>query len=368
MVSFDFGMHQFYNDFYIMTAKTASEIAKLVQGTVVGNENLLIKGIASIDAPQEGFITFINESDRVKDLESTPISCILAPPGTTSSFKTLILTKNPKWSWAQLMSLFYPPRTFSGGVSEKAFISPSASIGEQVTIEPFAFVGDRAKIGKGVTIRANAYIDSDVTIGNCTTIHPNVTIYDHTAVGQRVIIHAGTVIGSDGFGYIFTGKENFKVPQVGNVVIEDDVEIGSNVSIDRATTGSTIIRKGVKIDNLVQIAHNVEVGEHTVASSQVGISGSSKIGKNVILAGQVGIADHCEVGDGVILGAQAGLPSRKKIPPRQIFFGSPARPYEAEKKLLAAQSFLAETIKQVRQLARKIEALEKGSESSLPAR
>lgn len=348
---------------HTMITKTVKEIASLIGGTVSGDESLVLKGITNIDAPLEGYVTFVTDAEKIGDLENTGIACILAPPGSQSSKKTLILTAHPKIAWAKLLVLFHPPRTYSGKISDKAFVSPSAVLGQGVTIEPFAFIGERVKVGNGTAIRANAYIDADVTIGENTVIHPSVMIYDRTVIGSRVIIHAGTVIGSDGFGYVFTGKENLKVPQIGNVVIEDDVEIGSNASIDRATMGSTTIRKGVKLDNLVQIAHNVEVGEHSVASSQVGISGSSKIGRNAILAGQVGIADHCEVGDGAILGAQSGLPTKKKIPAKQIYFGSPARPYDVERKLLASQPFLAETVKQVRELARKIERLEKALEN-----
>lgn len=368
MTAFDFEKQALYNQHVPMKLITTAEIAQMVRGSLVGEGRLEITGITNIDAPLDGCVTYVNEASRVKHLEQTPISCILAPPGSTSSVKTLILVEHPKIAWARLLSYFHPRRAYSGSISDQSTISPSARLGEKVTIEPFVCIGERVTIGRGTTIRAHTYVDADVSIGDEVVIHPNVTIYDHTVVGHRVIIHAGSVIGSDGFGYVFTGTEHLKVPQVGNVVVEEDVEIGSNVSIDRATIGSTIIRKGAKIDNLVQIAHNVEIGEHSVASSQVGISGSSRIGRNVILAGQVGISDHCEVGDGAILGAQAGLPTKKKIPPRQIFFGSPARPYEAEKKLLAAQNFLAETIRQVRELARKIEALEKTSETSFPTR
>jgi UDP-3-O-[3-hydroxymyristoyl] glucosamine N-acyltransferase len=342
-----------------MVTVPVKKIAELVKGEVSGNEALPISGITNIEAPLEHCITFVTDSTRIKELEETPISCILAPPGSASRVKTLILTPHPKAAWAGLLGFFHPPRKYGGRISDRASISPTAVISGGVTVEPFAFIGDRVKIGAGSAVRANAYIDSDVEIGENTVIHPNVTIYDRTQIGSRVIIHAGTVIGSDGFGYVFSGQEQIKVPQVGNVVIEDDVEIGANVSIDRATMGSTVIRRGVKLDNLVQVAHNVEIGAHSVASSQVGISGSSKIGSCVILAGQVGIADHCEVGDGAILGAQAGLPSKKKIPPRQIFFGSPARPYATEKRLLASQPFLADALKQLRDLARRIEALEK---------
>lgn len=340
--------------------KTVSEIAKLIGGTVAGDGQIPVEGITNLEAPRPGFLTFVTEPDKIRPLEATEISCILAPPGTPpSGKKTLILVDNPKLAWAKLLRVFVPPRVYPGTLSNQALISKSAEIGRGVTIEPFAFIGEKSRIGDGSAIRSGVYVDQDVAIGKNTVIHPNVTIYEGTRIGNEVIIHAGTVIGSDGFGYVFTGKEHFKVPQVGCVIIEDQVEIGANVTIDRATVGATMIRRGTKIDNLVQIAHNVEMGELCVASSQVGISGSSKIGKGVILAGQVGIADHCEVGDGAILGAQAGLPSKKKVPPGQIFFGSPARPYEQARKALAAQGELAAALKKIRELQKRVSELEK---------
>jgi len=337
------------------------EIANLLEGNILGDESLEISGVTSTEFPKEGYLSFVNETGQLQELENSITPCFIAPLESTSKNKTLIRVKNPKKAWAQILSVFCPPRKFKSGVSEKAFVNPSAELASDVTVEPFAFIGERVKIGKGSVIRANSYIDSNVTIGHNTLIHPNVIIYDRTVIGNHVIIHAGTVIGADGFGYVFTGREHYKVPQIGNVVIEDEVEIGSNVSIDRATIGSTVIQKGVKLDNLVQVAHNVQIGQNTVASSQVGISGSSKIGSCVILAGQVGIADHCEIGDGAIIGAQAGLPSRKKIPSQKIYFGSPARPYEVERKILAAQPFLPDAVKRVRELEKKIEELEKGA-------
>lgn len=335
------------------------EIAKIVEGVIQGNDLLDIQGVTSADFPKEGFISFINDPAKIKEAESSLIPCFLAPPETTSDKKTLIIVKNPKKAWAELLTIFCPPRKYKPGISEKAFVSAGVSVDPSATIEPFVFIGERVKIGKGTVVRANAYIDSDVTIAENTLIHPNVMIYDHCVIGSRVIIHAGSVIGADGFGYVFTGREHYKVPQIGNVIIEDEVEIGANVCVDRATMGSTLIQKGVKLDNLVQVAHNVQIGQHSVASSQVGISGSSKVGSYCILAGQVGISDHCEIGDGTIIGAQAGLPTKKKIPPQKIYFGSPARPYEETRKILGSQPFLADTIKKVRELEKRLAEIEK---------
>lgn len=334
------------------------EIAQKVNGKVVGNENLEITGITNIENPKPGHIAFINQTAQIAGLENTSLSCLFAPLGTQSANITLILVDNPKLIWAQALSVFIPPRQYAAGISAQAFVDPSAQISEKVTIEPFVYVGKKVKIGSHSVLRAGCYIDDETQIGEHTVIHPRVMIYDHSIIGSHVIIHAGTVIGADGFGYVSTEKGHFKVPQVGNVVIQDHVEIGANTAIDRATLGSTTIGMGAKIDNLVQIAHNVEFGAFAIASSQVGISGSSKVGKGAILAGQVGVADHCEIGDRAILGAQAGLATKKKIPANQIYFGSPARPYDVERKLLAVQPFLADSLKKLRDLERKVETLE----------
>lgn len=337
------------------------DIAQKVKGQVIGNENLEITGITNIENPQAGHIAFINQAEQIKDIENTAISCLFAPAGTQSAKTTLIIVDNPKLVWAQALAVFIPPRQYPSGISAQAFVDPSAQIGDQVTIEPFVYVGKKVKIGNNTVLRAGCYIDDEAQIGNNTVIHPRVTVYDRSIIGNHVIIHAGTVIGADGFGYVSTDKGHLKVPQVGNVVIQDHVEIGANTAIDRATLGSTTIGMGAKIDNLVQIAHNVEFGAFAIASSQVGISGSSKIGKGAILAGQVGVADHCEIGDRAILGAQAGLATKKKIPANQIYFGSPARPYDVERKLLAVQPFLADSLKKLRDLGKKVEALEEQS-------
>ena len=339
--------------------KTLKELAALIQGTVVGDENIRISGITNIENPEAGCLTYLTEAKRLSELENSKVTALIVSTEIKSSKKPLIQTANPKLAWAILLGLFHPETTYSKKISEKANVSKTAKIGKDATIEPFAFIGENVIIGTNSVIRSFAFIDQNSKIGENTVIHPHAVLYSNTQVGNRVVIHAGTVIGSDGFGYVFDGKGQQKVPQVGNVIIEDNVEIGACTTIDRATIGSTIIREGVKIDNLVQIGHNVEVGSHSCLSAQVGISGSSKIGKFVTMGGRVGLGDHCEIGDRVTLGAQTGVPSGKVIPANQIWIGAPARPYEEMKKQVSAQLRSYETQQLVLELKKRIEALEK---------
>ncbi|MDD5085576.1 MAG: UDP-3-O-(3-hydroxymyristoyl)glucosamine N-acyltransferase [Candidatus Omnitrophica bacterium] len=338
--------------------KTIKEIATIIGGIVQGDGSLSIESVASLDTPKEGAIAFVNDKKLLPEAEATKLACLIAPKDASSSKKTLILVENPKLSWAKLLGVFHPARQFEPLMSDKACIAKSAKVSQGAHIAPFAYIGERSVIGKGSVILPFAFIDDDVVIGNETIIHPNVSIYERCRIGNGVIIHSGAVIGADGFGYVVTTKGQEKIPQVGNVIVEDDVEIGACATIDRATIGSTIVKKGTKIDNLVQVAHNVEIGEHSAISAHTGISGSSKIGNRVTLAGQVGVADHCEIGDGATVGAQAGLPTGKKIPPEATYFGSPARPYEEMRKQFAAQLRIAETTEKVHQLEKKIKELE----------
>lgn len=338
--------------------KTLSELAQTVGGKVIGDGNTQIKSITNIETPSKDALTFVTEEKFLKELTGKDFAAIIVPPSISQFEKPLIQCTNPKLAWARLLWVFHPARQFDGKSSDKAFIHPTAKIGAGTTIEPFAYVGENVVIGDKTVIRAGCYIDRNVIIGNETTLQPNVMVYENCRIGNKVILHAGVVLGADGFGYVMDAGKYFKVPQVGNVIIEDNVEIGANTTIDRATMGSTIIRSGAKLDNLVQIAHNCDIGEHTVASAQVGISGSCTVGKYVTLAGQVGLGDHCEIGDQAIIGAQAGLPTGKKIPPQSAFLGSPARPLEDMKKQFAAQLRSAETLKVVRDLVKRVEALE----------
>ena len=339
--------------------KTLKELAQIVQGTVIGDGNTAISGMTSIDHPQAGHLAYLIDPKKLQELEASPIAGLIVPIEIKSSKKPLIQSANPKLTWAILLGLFYPPQNYSKTISEHASVAKSAKIGKDVTIEAFAFIGEGVNVGNRSVIRSYTYIDQDTKIGEETIIDSHVVLYPKTQVGNRVTIHAGSIIGSDGFGYVFDGKKQTKVPQIGNVIIQDDAEIGACVTIDRATIGSTIIGQGVKIDNLVQIAHNVEIGSHSCLSAQVGISGSSKVGNYVTLGGRVGLGDHCKIGDQATLGAQTGVPSNKVIPPKQVWIGQPARPYEEMRKQVSAQLRSYETQQLVHELTKRIEALEK---------
>lgn len=338
--------------------KTIQELASLIQGKVIGDINTLVSGVTNADTPKPGFIAFAQDTKTLKTLQDSPIACVIVPEKITESTKPLIQVKEPKFAWAQLLGLFYPKPDFRSGISESAHIAKTAKLGKNITVEPFAYIGGNALIGDGTIIRAHSYISQDVTIGSNCLIHPGVMLYENSVIGNHVIIHAGCVIGTDGFGYVHTPQKQEKVPQVGNVVIEDEVELGACVTIDRATVGSTIIGKGTKIDNLVQIGHNVQIGAHSVLSAQTGISGSCKIGSHVTMGGKVGLGDHVEIGDWTMVGGGSGLATGKKIPARQIIFGQPARPYQEARRQIGAQLRAAETLDEVRALKKKVEELE----------
>jgi UDP-3-O-[3-hydroxymyristoyl] glucosamine N-acyltransferase len=339
-------------------SKSVQELAAYLGGKVVGDPNLRIEGITNLEAPQEGFITFAQDAKSFQKLEASPIACLIVTPEISQSVKTLIQVASPKLAWAQLLRLFFPLPQFCPSVSDKALVAKTAKIGKDVTLEAFVTVCEGALIGDHSVLRSHVFVGENVVIGENSFLHPNVVIYRDCIVGKQVIIHAGTVIGADGFGYVATAQGQEKVPQVGNVIIEDEVELGASVTIDRATIGSTRIGKGCKLDNLVQVAHNVEIGAHTVISAQTGISGSCRIGSHVTMGGKVGVGDHVEIGDWVVVGAGAGLPTGKKIPPRQIVFGQPARPYQEARKQIGAQLRAAEMYEELKVLRKKVAALE----------
>jgi len=332
-------------------SKTVQDIAQLIDGKVVGDGSLAISGITNIENLQDGHITFINDEKYLPAVEDSGIACIIATPEIASSKKTLIHHPYPKLDFAHLLTAFFPKPQPKPGVSKNISLGENVTLGKNLSIADFVVIEDGASM-------AGCYIGPNVSVGNHSTIYPNAVIYYNCKVGNNVTLFANCVIGSDGFGFVNTGKGQFKVPQVGNVVLEDDVEIGACTTIDRATMGSTIIHRGVKLDNLVQVAHNVEIGEHTVASSFTGISGSTKIGKNCTIAGGVGLADHCTIGDNVILCASAGIPSKKKISDGQVFLGSPARPIEQAKKQFGAIAVLPRIIDKVSKLEKRIKELE----------
>lgn len=337
---------------------TVNEIARLIQGEVVGDGSVPIHEVASIDEAREGSLVLAEASAYLKRAEASSASCILARKGTGPSRRNLILVENPKAAFARVLSLYHPPKRAAAGVHPSAVIGEAVEIGEQVTIEPFVVIGDRVRIGDRVLLGPSCIIGDGCVIGDDSVFHGHATLYDGTLVGRRVIIHAGAVVGSDGFGFAQEAGEQVKIPQVGTVAIEDDVEIGANVCIDRATLGRTLIRRGAKIDNLVQIAHNVTVGEGSALSAQVGIGGSSSVGNECILGGQVGIADHVNLGDRVMVGAQSGVAPGKQLRDGEIVWGSPARPIQKSKQQFAATARLPELFQEVAALRRRVADLE----------
>jgi len=305
--------------------KTLKELAAWVQGSVIGDEEVEIHGVAPIEDAKEGELTFIANPKYLSKLAETRASAVIVSPEVTSSPKPLLRVKSPYLAFAKVLTLFSQKPYRAGGVDPKASISATAQLGKDLTVFPFVTIGDGCRIGDRVTLYPGVCVGDHSSIGDDSVLHPNVSVYAGMVIGQRVILHSGVVVGSDGFGYAKEGKKNLKIPQVGKVIIEDDVEIGANTSIDRGALGNTVIRRGVKIDNLVQIAHNVVIGEDSIIVAQVGISGSTKIGSNVTLAGQVGLAGHIQIGDNVQVGAQSGV--GQDLPPSQAYSGSPAIPH-----------------------------------------
>ena len=305
---------------------TAQEIASLLDGRVEGNPGVVIDKISRIEEGEPGSLSFLANPKYTQFIYSTKASAIIVnddfdPEKSISS--TLIRVKDAYSAFAKVLEAYNQYKHQRKGVSEQAFISGSASIGNDVYIAEFVSIGENVKIGDGVKIYPNTTIMDNVSIGEDTLIYAGVRIYDGSKIGCKCSLHSGVVIGSDGFGFAPQQDKHYKkIAQIGNVIIEDEVEIGANTTIDRATVGSTIIRKGVKLDNLIMIAHNVEIGEHTVIAAQTGISGSTKIGKNCIVAGQVGLIGHLKIGDNVTIGAQSGISADLKD--GSVVLGSPA--------------------------------------------
>lgn len=304
--------------------KKLRELAEWVGGTVLGDGEVEISRVAALEDAQSGEITFIAHPKHLSKMGETKASAVIVSNEITQADKPLLCVTNPYLAFAKILTLFSQETYQPKGIDPNTWISPTAHLGKDLSFYPFVYIGDRCQIGDRVTIYPGVYVGKDSSIGEESILYPNVSIYPRTVIGKRVILHSGVVVGSDGFGYVKDGRRNVKIPQVGGVEIGDDVEIGANTTIDRGALGKTIIRRGVKIDNLVQVAHNVVIGEDSIIVAQVGISGSTKVGSNVILAGQVGVVDHIEIGDNVSVGAQSGV--THDLAPNQGYIGSPALP------------------------------------------
>ncbi len=342
------------------------EIAAIVQGVVVGNENLTISALSPIDNITANALVFAEGTDNLKRAETSNASAILVASNVHVVNKPVIQVPNPFVAFIKLLNHFYPPRKPNAGVHPTAVVSNDVILGEGVAIAPYVVIESGSVIGDNCIIKSHVHIGHHVTLGNNTTIHPHVTIYDNSQIGSRVCIHASTVIGSDGFGYTLEGGQHLKVPHVGHVVIGDDVEIGANTVVDRATLGTTVIGEGSKIDNLVQIAHSVKLGKHNILCAFTGIAGSTISGDHVIFAANVGVSEHVRIDDGVILGARAGVPPRKHLKQGNIYLGNPARPKDKaiEQELATTRiPFMRKNLKalgeRVAQLAERIELIDK---------
>jgi len=333
---------------------TLQQLAQIIGGNVYGNVNDKVSNIATIDKAGKGDLTFIANKKYLKYLKNTEATAVIIEEHVKDAKVNQIEVENPYLAYAKILTFFTSSKPNFSGISEKAHVEQSVKFikKESVSVYPFVYIGENTEIDENVILFPNVFIGKNVKIGSNVTVHSGVSIYDNSVIGNNVVIHSGSVIGSDGYGYAKDGDEYFKIPQVGNVVIEDNVEIGANVTIDRGAINSTVIRKGVKIDNLVHIAHNVEIGEHSAIVAQVGISGSSKIGKRVILAGQVGVAGHLKIGDGVKVGAQSGI--GKDVKNDEIISGSPAVEHSKWLKWAVSYYKLPELLRRVKKLEKKI--------------
>lgn len=340
-----------------------SEIAELVNGKIIGNADLEISNLSSIQEAVEGDLTFLYLDSYKSHIESTKASAIFVKSDVekTNLNLTYIEVEKPNLAFQLVVKNFFNPTFKISGISKSASIDNSSKIDNSSVIGENVVIEQNCVVGKDTTIYHNTVIMANSTIGDNVLIFPNVTIRENTIIGNNVIIHSGTVIGSDGFGYSPNSEGEYeKIPQIGNVIIEDDVEIGSNVSIDRAAIGSTVIHKGTKLDNLIQIAHNVKIGKHTVISAQTGISGSTKVGNHCVIAGQVGSVGHIEIGDKVMVGAQSGI--SKSITKPGTYFGSPAKELQTTLRLEAHIRSLPKYLERIKALEEKILELEKKNE------
>jgi len=346
---------------------TLKDIAFFIGGRITGNEELNINSLAKIEEAEPGDLTFLYLPQYEKYFPSTRASAIIVKPEFNKSRDDIsyVEVADPNKAFFKLIRNFFPPAYPLEGIDKTAFVHPKVLLGENVALGRNIVISEGCKLGDNVKVFHNTVLLQDVEIGDDCLIFQNVSIREKCKIGNRVIIHPGTVIGSDGFGFEPDNDGTFhKIPQIGNVIIEDDVELGSNVSIDRASLGSTIIKKGVKVDNLVQIAHNVVIGENTIISAQAGISGSTKVGKNCFILGQVGLTGHIEIADNVILIAQSGV--SKSIKKAGTYFGSPAKEIKTAYKLESHIRNLQEYADRISELEKEVKRLKELNDRKKP--
>jgi len=338
---------------------SAEQIAGILEGEVQGNEQVKVSGLSKIEEGQPNTLTFLANAKYESHIYSTNASIAIVaktfePSKPLPATLTLVKVEDPYSCFAKLLEVYDQMRQKTPKIEKNAFISDSAKIGDEVYIGANAYIGENAVIGDHVKIYPNTFIGDNVSVGDHTTIHPNASVYHDCVIGKSCLIHAGAVIGSDGFGFAPNEKGEFqKVPQIGNVILEDHVDIGANATIDRATLGSTILRRGVKIDNLVQVAHNVEIGINSAMAAQAGVAGSTKIGQNVLVGGQVGISGHIKVADRTQIVAQSGIPGSVKKSDTTLM-GSPGIPIDDFKRSYVGFRRLPSILKRLQEIEEKL--------------
>ena len=336
---------------------TLATLAQRLNGHVIGDGSTRIRGVSTLDLAQAGELTFAEDARHLAQAMSSAASAVLVPSAVTRlEGKSGIRVAHPKLAFARLLEWFYPSSSPVSGVHPSAVIGADVRLSTSASIRAHAVIGDRASIGERTIVESGVHVGDEATIGDDCLLGPNVVIYDRTRIGHRVRIHGGSVIGGDGFGYVFHEGRHVKVPQVGHVIIEDDVEIGCNVCVDRATVGSTLIKQGTKIDNLVQIAHNNRIGSHVIITGQVGFSGSVHVGDYAVFGGKAGVVDHVTIGDRVQVGAASVV--TKSIPSGAVVWGFPARSIQETKHEMASLGRLPALLKRAVAFAGRLRATE----------
>lgn len=335
-------------------------LAQKIGGTVQGDGSTLITGVAPLDMAKGGDLTFLTNPRYASQAQATRASAVLCGkpiPGVSASF---LLAANPYAALAKVIALFFPPKIFAPGVRKGAWVDPQASVHPEASVAEGAYVSAGATVGARTILYPGVYLGEKAVVGEDCLLYPNAVIREGCILGNRVILQPGAVVGSDGFGFAPEGERYRKIPQVGNVVIEDDVELGANACVDRAALGTTLIRRGCKLDNLIQIGHNVVIGEDTVIAAQTGIAGSTRIGSHVVMGGQVGVTGHLKIADETSFGAASGV--IQDVPDKGDYWGTPAAEISLEMKNAAAYQRLHELNKRVRRLEKALEAFQKGAE------
>lgn len=333
---------------------TVAEIAAHLGGEVVGDASLVLKGFAPADRAHPGDLTFAENENYFARADQSAASAVIVAGPFTSARKILIRVADARIAFAKVLPLFFPEPVLPAGIHPTAIVPASAQVSATAHIGPYCVLGEKVRVGERSVLQGGNFVGAGCVLGDEVNLSPNVVLYPGTELGNRVRIHSGTVVGADGFGYVQDGAAHRKVPQIGSVVIRDDVEIGANVTIDRGALGPTVIGRGTKIDNLVQIAHNVTVGEHCLIVSQVGIAGSTRLGNYVILAGQAGIAGHLKIGNRVSVAAQSGV--MHNIPDGEKWLWSPAQPDRQAKRQMIALQQLPDLLRRVSELEKKLAA------------